>query len=225
MTDSPGNSGPDSEILDDFARWFRELPYAAASPVADEAANDWDLHAIFAETAALRREVALQNREQSKSIRQFDKATENYQRSVEEFRARKTEVAELARQVTSDVEDRCLTRFLDVMDALERGQFAVRDLRKGSWLIGRRNASTEAIAEGYEMALRRMTRLLADHDVRRVETEAVEFDPGCMNAIESRPSGKEEDGTVAEVYQTGYRRRGKVLRYAEVAVYRNNHEG
>ncbi len=225
MTDGPGDSGPDTEILEDFARWFRELPYAAASGADEEAATEWDLHSVLAETAALRREVALQNREQSKSIRQFEKATEVYQKSIEEFRARKTEVSELTRQVTRDTEDRCLSRFLDVMDSLERGQSAVRDLRKGSWLIGRRNSSIEAIAEGYEMALRRMTRLLADLDVRPVETEAVEFDPGCMNAIETRPAGNAEDGTVAEVYQTGYRRRGKVLRYAEVAVFQNNQEG
>ena len=225
MTDGPGDSGPDTEILADFARWFKELPYAAAAPAGDEAATEWDLHTVLAETAALRREVALQNREQSKSIRQFEKTTDVYQKSIEEFRTRKTEVAELTRQVTRDAEDRCLIRFLDVMDALERGQSAVRDARKGTWLIGRRNASIEAIADGYEMALRRMTRLLSDLDVRPVETKAVEFDPGCMNAIETRPAGNAEEGTVAEVYQTGYRRRGKVLRYAEVAVFQSIEKG
>ena len=223
MTDGPDDSGPDREILEEFARWFKELPYAAASLSGEEPATEWDLHTVLAETAALRREVALQNREQSKSIRQFEKATEVYLKTFEEFRSRKTEVADLTRQVTSETEDRCLTRFLDVMDALERGQSAVRELRKRSWLFGRRNAPVEAIAEGYEMALRRMTRLLSDFEVRPVETNAVEFDPGCMNAIETRKAGNADAGTVAEVYQTGYRRRGKVLRYAEVAVYRKNH--
>ncbi len=220
MKDNSGKFVADAEILEDFARWYKELPHAAAPLSGDEEAADWDLATVLAESAALRREVALQNREQSKSIRQIEQATGVYRKSAEEFSARGTEIAQLRKQAASDAEDGCLTRFLDVMDALERGQAAVNELRRTSWLIGRKSESMEAVADGYDMAIRRMTRLLADYGVRPVETKSVDFDPNCMNAIETRTPCNADDEAIAEVFQVGYRRRGKILRFAEVAVNR-----
>ncbi len=82
-------------------------------------------------------------------------------------------------------------------------------------------AEVEAWLHGLEMVRARFLALLATAGVYPIEAEGQPFDPRLHLAMATEHRGDAPDGTVVAVLRKGYRQRGRVLRYAEVAV---NHE-
>ena len=76
------------------------------------------------------------------------------------------------------------------------------------------------VIEGYELAIRRCDRMLAQFGVRGVSAVGARFDARTMHAVETRRSRQQEEGVVVEEYRGGFVRDGAVLRLAEVAVNR-----
>ena len=188
--------------LDDFRQW---LDAAAEQPPAHEAteAPDHDLRDLFAEFAALRQEIRLQNREQA--------------------RAGQT-LAAFERRVARTAEDRCLLETLEVRDALVRGRRAAVRLRDRPRLFGWPPRGVAGVVEGYELAIGRVDRMLSRLDVRRVETVGRRFDGRVMQAVEARRVERVGDGLVVEELRSGFVRRDDVLRPADVAVNRLDEE-
>ena len=216
--------------LDDFRRWLDELDEIPPA-VADQEPPSCDLHDLFAELAALRQEVRLQNREQSRAGRELVNAVARYDAIDRTTRRRDEELAALERRVSRAAEDRCLLSVLDLRDALVRGREAARKLRKAGKKAGRKRKrprkplrrlqpAIAGVVDGYELALRRCDRTLARFGVRGVPAVGVRFDARTMHAVETRRVADREDGVVVDEFVSGFVRDGEMLRLAEVAVNR-----
>ncbi|HEU0015144.1 MAG TPA: nucleotide exchange factor GrpE [Longimicrobium sp.] len=84
--------------------------------------------------------------------------------------------------------------------------------------------SSAALHEGAEMVERKFLRALEAAGVELIEAEGQRFDPTVHEALTTVPAETaEEDDTVAQVYQKGYRFKGVLLRPARVVV--KKHQG
>jgi molecular chaperone GrpE len=99
-------------------------------------------------------------------------------------------------------------RLLDPIDDLKRvAQFSSEA------------ASVDSLLEGVRMVERKMMRVLEGLGVEEVDPRGDRFDPEVHEAVMMTPTDDpEEDDTVAEVFQAGYRMRGVLLRPARVQV-------
>ena len=224
--------------LEDFRRWLNDLEEIPPE-VAEQEPSACDLHDLFAELAALRQEVRLQNREQSRAGRELANAAARYDAIDRTARGRDEELAALERRVSRAAEDRCLLSVLDLRDALARGREAARKLRKAGKKAGktagkkagrkrtlrrkpfrRLQPAIAGVVDGYELALRRCDRTLARFGVHGVPALGLRFDARTMHAVETRRVADREDGVVVGEFVGGFTRDGEVLRLAEVAVNR-----
>jgi molecular chaperone GrpE len=80
------------------------------------------------------------------------------------------------------------------------------------------NATLAALKRGYEMGLERLEQTLDDFDAREIPCAGQMFDPRRMKAIDRQESGDVPEGTVMEVYRSGYEWNGEVFRPAQVKV-------
>ena len=209
--------------LEDFRDWLDDLPGPAEGE--DEAggageSHEVDLRDLFAEFAALRQEVRLQNREQARASRELAKAAESYETAARLTRRREDDLAVFERRIVTEAENRCLRSVLEVHDALVRGRDAAVALRERRGLLRRPVRGVAGVVEGYELALRRFDRMLARFGVRRLRTIGCPFDSRTMHAMEVRRIEQAGDGEVVEELLGGFARDGDVLRLAEVAVNR-----
>jgi molecular chaperone GrpE len=79
--------------------------------------------------------------------------------------------------------------------------------------------TSTALHEGAEMVERKFLRALEAAGLEPVEAEGKPFDPTVHEAITTAPTDvEEEDDTVADVFQKGYRFKGVLLRPARVRV-------
>lgn len=216
--------------LDDFRRWLDELEEIPPAG-AEQEPPSCDLHDLFAELAALRQEVRLQNREQSRAGRELANAAARYDAIDRTTQRRDEELEALERRVSRAAEDRCLLSMLDLRDALVRGREAARVLRKVGKKAGRKKRlprkpfrrlrpAIAGVVDGYELALRRCDRTLSRFGVRGVPAVGGRFDARTMHAVETRRVADREDGVVVDEFVSGFVRDGEVLRLAEVAVNR-----
>lgn len=213
--------------LEDFRAWLDDLPGAADDADEGEDAEggageprEVDLRDLFAEFAALRQEVRLQNREQSRASRELAKAAESCDTASRLVRRREDDLAAFEKRVVAEAENRCLRSVLEVHDALVRGRDAAMALRERRGLFGRPVRGVGGVVEGYELALRRFERMLARFGVRRTQSTGRPFDSRIMHAMEVRRVEQAEDGVVVEELLGGFTRDGDVLRLADVAVNR-----
>ena len=209
--------------LDDFRQW---LDAAAEQPPADEeeetAAADHDVRDLFAEFAALRQEIRLQNREQARAGRELAAAAERFDTAARQAESGDETLAAFETRVARTAEDRCLLETLEVRDALVRGRRAAARLRDRRRLFRRPPRGVAGVVEGYELAIGRVDRMLSRLDVRRVETVGRRFDGRVMQAVEARRVERVGDGLVVEELRSGFVRHDDVLRPADVAVNRRD---
>lgn len=80
-------------------------------------------------------------------------------------------------------------------------------------------ATVEAVLEGVTMVERKMHRLLRDAGLEELDPEGEDFDPNLMEAMARAPAeAQEDDETVAQVLQKGFRFGGHLVRPARVSV-------
>ena len=214
--------------LEDFAQWLDGLGEDASDAgdaVGDDAGEqespECDLHTLFAELAALRQEVRLQNREQSRAGRELAKAADRYDEAAALMQRHDADLAAFEKRVAREAENRCLRSILEVRDALARGRDAAVELReRPAGLFRRPPRGVAGIAEGYEMGLRRFDRMLSRFGVRRLQATGRPFDSRTMHAVEIRRVEQVADGVVVEELLGGFVRGDDVLRLADVAVNR-----
>ena len=223
--------------LDDFREWLESVPDSSmASPVCEdmdgELAAGCDLHGLFREFAALRQEVRAQNREQSKAVREIAKASDLFERLAAESQRRQQEAEALSRERGKDLaslerrartaaEADCIRSFLEVRDALARGSEAASQLRnRRLGILPGTRRRLAGVAEGYELALRRFDRVLAELGVEPVGTVGHPFDSRTMHATRTVRAPGAADGEVVEEHLAGFTRNGAVLRLADVGVKR-----
>ena len=210
-------------VLEDFGRWLDEAVEAApdsGNDAGDRESPECDLRDLFAELAALRQEIRLQNREQSRAGRELAKAVDGYDTATRLIRRREDDLDAFETRIVREAESRCLRSVLEVRDALVRGREAALELRDRTGLFRRPPRGIAGVVEGYELALRRFDRMLSRFGVRRLQTTGHPFDSRIMHALEIRRVERAEDGVVVEELLGGFTRDGEVLRLADVAVNR-----
>jgi molecular chaperone GrpE len=196
-----------------------------------------DAYALWSAVTALTQEVKLQGRAFKELHSGLGTETT---RVAEELRAA---YRERERDIQRDAERRCrreiLSALIDLRDALHRGLETVRavepDLRVNqsrNWLRRLFKAPGEeantktlsALTTGYELGLERLDQILEDFNVHEIVCRDQPFNPRRMNAVDRAPSNAPE-GTVLEVYRSGYEWNGEVFRPAQVKVsVRGDHE-
>ena len=211
--------------LDDFRQWLDDV--AEDSPdldAEDQEPPECDLRDLFAEFAALRQEIRLQNREQSKAGRELARAAAGYETAAQLIQRREEDLAAFEKRITREAENRCLRSVLEVRDTLMRGREAAARLRERPGLFRRPPQGIAGVVDGYEMAVRRFDRMLSRFGVRLLQTTGHPFDSRTMHAMETRRVELAKDGVVVEELLSGFTRDGDVLRLADVAVNRLNME-
>lgn len=78
--------------------------------------------------------------------------------------------------------------------------------------------AVEALQEGYALTLLGLKESLLEHNISPIECLGEPFDPHSMEAVNVAPSDDHPEGTVLEVYQSGFKCDGQVLRLTKVKV-------
>jgi molecular chaperone GrpE len=189
-----------------------------------------DSYALWAAMTALTQEVKLQGRTFKELT---DTVASQAGRIAEElqgvYREREQEIQ---REAERRSRKQILGALLDLRDRLGRGlesaASAAAKTERGSWLerLFRKKSGNEASAtlaaltRGYELGLERLDQMLDDFNAREIPCRGQRFDPHRMNAIDLEESSAVPEGTVLEVYRSGYEWNGEVFRPAQVKVAR-----
>ena len=246
-TPSPDPDGPRQaareRYLALFASWLdRALAEESPPPGLDERIREQleadrhppgaDLGSLFGALTALTQEVRLQGRA-------FKGLTEAVSPLLERLEA-KTGAAEA--EAAEPDEDRAFLDsvglLLDLRDRLARGLATAEPLIAAARrpvpaglvarLLGRGRAEAEApllgavgaLFAGYRLTLDHLDDALRDRGVSVIPCEGLPFDPHAMSAVDLLLTGDEPEGTVIEVYRTGWEWNGRILRPAQVKVAR-----
>lgn len=190
-----------------------------------------DAYALWATVTVLIQEVKLQGR----AFKELgDGIGSQVSRVGEEIR---TAYRERERDLQRDAERRCrreiLGSLIDVRDRLGRGLDSVRATgseiptpsRRG-WLArvwarpADRAAASRVVAltKGYELGIERLDQTLDEFGARHIRCEGQPFDPRRMNALDREESSEVPEGTVLEVFRSGYEWNGELFRPAQVKV-------
>jgi molecular chaperone GrpE len=100
-----------------------------------------------------------------------------------------------------------ISKFIPVLDSFD---LARKDLPKDD------AGQLGELCKGIEMISEQLGTTIKDLDVELIDTEG-KFDPSVHEALSKIPSDKPE-GTILEVFQSGFKLHGKVLRAARVQV-------
>ena len=102
-----------------------------------------------------------------------------------------------------------IAAMLPVIDNLERA-------------IAAAESENGALVSGVQMTLKQMLETLARMGLEEVPALGEKFDPDIHNAVMRAPEGEGEPGQVLEVFQKGYRVKGRMIRYAMVKIAAEN---
>ena len=105
--------------------------------------------------------------------------------------------------IYSDAYADALKSILPIIDNLERA-------------VGVEGA--EAVAKGLEMTLKGASEALEKMGVEAFGTEGDEFDPNMHNAMMMVDDENHKEGEIVTVFQKGYKKGDKIIRYAMVTV-------
>ena len=167
---------------------------APVAPEIEENEVDDGASAVSSDITALQAQLSEATDRHLRLAADFD----NYRKRVERDRA-----DQLARAQAALVK-----RLIDVLDDLER--FAQHT--DGT-------TPPQALHEGVDLIERKLRQVLEAAGLEAVEAEGARFNPEVMEAVASVPTAEpEEDETVSDVFQRGYRFSGTLVRPARVRV-------
>jgi molecular chaperone GrpE len=209
-----------------------EILAAADSDAAPEDIASADSYGLWSAMTALTQEVKLQGRAFQELARTVGAQPEAIAAELgENSREREREIESRTRR---DTERRCwkqaLEILIDIDDRLSRGLDSVRASQKAAntapgllaRLFAKRDATgaevTNAIVRGYELALERVSHAFEQLNAHQIQCLGEPFDPRTMNAVDRAESAVVAEGSVLEVYRSGYEWGGEVLRTAQVKV-------
>jgi molecular chaperone GrpE len=136
--------------------------------------------------------------------RERDEYLNDLKRVAADFENYRKRVARDQEGLVARAHERLVKELLPVLDDLERALEAAAEHEEAK------------LEEGVRLVHRELLEALAREGLVEVETEG-QFDPHVHEALLSQPSDQ-EDGSVIEVLQKGYRLGDRVLRPARVVV-------
>jgi molecular chaperone GrpE len=133
-----------------------------------------------------------------------DEYLNDLKRVAAEFENYRKRVSRDQASLVARAHERLVKELLPVLDDLERALAAAEDHEEAT------------LEEGVRLVHRELAAALAHEGLAEIETNG-HFDPHVHEALLSQPSS-EEEGSVIEVVQKGYRLGDRVLRPARVVV-------
>ena len=132
----------------------------------------------------------------------------SYTRKLAEFqnftKRKENEVSEMKKYASEGI----VVKLLDNVDNLERAVNASMETK-----------NFDALVEGVNMILRNLKNLLTEEGVEEIEAgEGVTFNPYEHQAMMTESKEELDDNMVVQVFQKGYKMKGKVIRPAMVTV-------
>lgn len=128
-------------------------------------------------------------------------ANDKYLRMMAEYDNFRKRSAKEKESVYADAYADCIGNILPILDNLSRA-------------AGSENF--EAVKKGLEMTEKAFGDALSKMGITEIETE--KFDPNLHNAVMHVEDETKGDGEIVEVFQKGYRKGDKIIRYAMVKV-------
>ena len=140
------------------------------------------------------------------------KQLEEYgRRQTADFQNYRKQVQRETAQSVEQAEDRVFSEWLEVMDNFERALQNIKE-EDSPWI------------SGMQAIFKHMLYTLERHDITPVEAQGLTFDPNWHEAISMIQDPEKENDVIAQVVQTGYVRKGRLLRAARVVVIKNEDE-
>ena len=132
----------------------------------------------------------------------------SYTRKLAEFqnftKRKETEVSEMKKYASEGI----IIKLLDNIDNLERAENASAETK-----------NFDALVEGVNMILRNLKYMLSEEGVEEVEAgEGVQFNPYEHQAMMTEEKDDLDNDVIVQVFQQGYKLKGKVIRPAMVTV-------
>ena len=143
--------------------------------------------------------------EKALDVKNAELAEQNdkYMRMMAEYDNFRKRSAKEKEGTYSDAYADALTSILPIIDNLERA-------------VGVNEA--EAVLKGLEMTLKGAAEALTKMGVEAFGAEGEAFDPNIHNAVMMVESDERAEGEIVSVFQKGYRKGDKIIRYAMVTV-------
>lgn len=139
--------------------------------------------------------------ENAKLQKQVAEASDKYLRMIAEYDNYRKRAQKERDGIYADAFSDVLVQILPIVDNLERAaQFSAQ----------------AEVAEGVQMTLKQCREVLEKLGVTEIETKT--FDPNLHNAVMHIEDASYGESEIVEVFQKGYRRQDKILRYAMVKV-------
>jgi len=131
----------------------------------------------------------------------------SYTRKLAEFqnftKRKENEVAEMRKYASEGI----IVKLLDNIDNLERAVDASKE-----------SQNFDSLIEGVNMILNNLKNLLTEEGVEEIEAAGKEYDPYEHKAMITENKEELDDNVVVQVFQKGYKMKGKVVRPAMVTV-------
>ena len=131
----------------------------------------------------------------------------SYTRKLAEFqnftKRKENEVAEMRKYASEGI----IIKLLDNVDNLERAVDASKE-----------SQNFDSLIEGVNMILNNLKNLLTEEGVEEIEAAGKEYDPYEHKAMITENKEELDDNVVVQVFQKGYKMKGKVVRPAMVTV-------
>ena len=132
----------------------------------------------------------------------------SYTRKLAEFqnftRRKEAEVSEMKKYASEGI----ILKVLDNIDNLERAENASAETK-----------NFDALVEGVNMILRNLKYMLSEEGIEEIEAaEGVQFNPYEHQAMMTEAKDELDNDIIVQVFQKGYKLKGKVIRPAMVTV-------
>ncbi|MBQ7173313.1 MAG: nucleotide exchange factor GrpE [Clostridia bacterium] len=146
-------------------------------------------------------EIASLKAELEKKEAALAEAKDQYLRLFAEYDNFRKRSAKEKEGIYADAYSDCVGNILPILDNLERAG---------------KSENFEAVRKGLELTTKAFEDALAKMGIEEVETET--FDPSIHNAVMHVEDETRGDGEIVEVFQKGYKKGDKIIRFAMVKV-------
>lgn len=136
---------------------------------------------------------------------------DRYLRMAAEYENQRRRMLREQQETAQFSNENLIKELLATVDNLDRALGHARSGEGGTF-------NPEKLVEGVELTRRSLLNTLERNGLERVEAVGTKFDPRHHEAMRQIPTADHEPNTIVEVYQDGYRLKGRLLRPAMVAV-------
>ena len=146
-------------------------------------------------------EIAELTKKLAAKTAECEECNDRYKRMMAEYDNFRKRSAKEKEGVWADAYSDCIAHLLPILDNLERAS---------------KSNNVEAVTKGLEMTVKAFDDAMDKMGVKEIECKT--FDPNLHNAVMHVEDEQYGDGEIVEVFQKGYCKGDKVIRYAMVKV-------